>query len=396
MEAQVSGCTDPLSINYNPDATVNDGSCVYDQTTVAPHSSVNLEDALVETSGLIYWKNKLWTHNDNTDTNLYALDTLTGDILETYELTGVNNKDWEEISQDDEFIYVGDFGNNVNGNRRDLKIYKVDKSSLLNNSPVIETINFSYEDQNDFSGSGANQTDFDCEAFIVSSDHIYLFTKQWVSNQTKVYSLPKVAGTYTATLEDTYNVQGLITGATYLESKNLIALSGYSNVLEPFVYLLYDFNEDDFFRGNKRKIIVSLPFHQVEGIATKDGLKYYISNERFVRPPVANNAEKLHTLDLSPFLSDYLSDSNLGYLDKELLLKLLLYPNPTNEVLKISTPSALIIQNSDYWITNLSGQVVLKGNLHLDKSIFLGQIKSGQYLLQFDKLKSQAYSFIKR
>ena len=396
MEAQVSGCTDPLSTNYNPEATVNDGSCLYDPTTIAPQSSDNLETTLVETSGLIYWKDKLWTHNDNTDINLYALDTLTGEILSKYELTGASNKDWEEISQDDEFIYVGDFGNNANGNRRDLKIYKVGKTSLVNNSPEIEVINFSYEDQNDFSGSGANQTDFDCEAFIVSSDHIYLFTKQWVSNQTKVYSLPKVAGTHTASLEHTYNVQGLITGATYLESKNLVALSGYSNVLEPFVYLLYDFIEDDFFNGNKRKIIVSLPFHQVEGITTKDGLKYYISNERFVRPPVANNAEKLHTLDLSPFLSEYLLDTNLGYLEEEFETKLLLYPNPVNEILKISPSSSFSIQNSDYWITNLSGQVVLKGNLHLDKSIYLGQINSGQYLLKFDKLQSQAYNFIKR
>ncbi len=217
-----------------------------------------------------------------------------------------------------------------------------------------------------------------------------------MSNQTKVYSLPKVAGTHTASLEHTYNVQGLITGATYLESKNLVALSGYSNVLEPFVYLLYDFIEDDFFNGNKRKIIVSLPFHQVEGITTKDGLKYYISNERFVRPPVANNAEKLHTLDLSPFLSEYLLDTNLGYLEEEFETKLLLYPNPVNEILKISPSSSFSIQNSDYWITNLSGQVVLKGNLHLDKSIYLGQINSGQYLLKFDKLQSQAYNFIKR
>ncbi len=114
MEAQVSGCTDPLSTNYNPEATVNDGSCLYDPTTIAPQSSDNLETTLVETSGLIYWKDKLWTHNDNTDINLYALDTLTGEILSKYELTGASNKDWEEISQDDEFIYVGDFGNNAN------------------------------------------------------------------------------------------------------------------------------------------------------------------------------------------------------------------------------------------------------------------------------------------
>lgn len=28
----VYGCTDPDAINYNPDATVDDGSCIYDNT----------------------------------------------------------------------------------------------------------------------------------------------------------------------------------------------------------------------------------------------------------------------------------------------------------------------------------------------------------------------------
>ena len=32
--AQIRGCTDPLSQNYNPNATVNDGSCLYAKTKV--------------------------------------------------------------------------------------------------------------------------------------------------------------------------------------------------------------------------------------------------------------------------------------------------------------------------------------------------------------------------
>ena len=33
VSAQITGCTDPLSTNYNPDATVNDGSCIYASVT---------------------------------------------------------------------------------------------------------------------------------------------------------------------------------------------------------------------------------------------------------------------------------------------------------------------------------------------------------------------------
>lgn len=309
-EAQVYGCTDPLANNYNAAATVNNGSCTYNSTSVSPTASFNLAAALDETSGLIRWNNQIWTHNDSQDINLYALDTLNGSIVQTQPLNGVVNTDWEEISQDDEYLYIGDFGNNGNGNRTDLKILKISKSSVLAGSPVVETINFSYSNQVNFNPTGGNNTDFDCEAFIVSADSIFLFTKQWVSNQTSVYSLAKTPGTHIANLKTTYNVQGLITGATSFIEENLIVLSGYSTSLQPFVYLLYDYTGNNFFSGNKRKIGLNLAFHQVEGIATNNGLKYYISNEAFNQFPF-NVPQKLHTLNLSAYLQNYLTTNNL-------------------------------------------------------------------------------------
>ena len=70
MNAQTLGCTDPMAINYNPNATINNGSCVYADTSIAPNSSVNLDAKVTETSGLIKWNNHIWTHNDNDDLNL--------------------------------------------------------------------------------------------------------------------------------------------------------------------------------------------------------------------------------------------------------------------------------------------------------------------------------------
>ena len=309
-EAQVYGCTDPLANNYNSSATNNNGSCTYNSTSVSPTASFNLGAALDETSGLIRWNNQVWTHNDSQDLNLYALDTLNGSIVQTQPLSGVVNTDWEEISQDDDYIYMGDFGNNGNGNRTDLKILKISKSSFLAGSPVIETINFSYSNQVNFNPTGGNNTNFDCEAFIVSADSIFLFTKQWVSNQTSVYSLTKTPGTHVANLKTTYNVQGLVTGATSFLQENLVVLSGYSSSLQPFIYLLYDYNGTNYFSGNKRKITLSLPFHQVEGIATNNGLKYYISNEAFNQFPF-NVSQKMHTLNLSAYLQNYLNTNNL-------------------------------------------------------------------------------------
>lgn len=305
IHAQISGCTDPLSINYNPLATINDGSCEYKNAKIKPLLSVLLDQSLIETSGLIQHKNLLWTINDDTDTNIYGIDTK-GIIKHKILLKNITNRDWEEIAQDSSYFYIGDFGNNVSGNRRDLHILKIEKNSLLSNIPKIDTISFSYSDQIDFTEKKVNTTDFDCEAFIATNDSIYLFTKQWSQEKTSVYSLPKTPGNHVTRLKETYNINGLITGATYLPQKNLIALCGYSKTLSPFFYLLYDFKDSNFFSGNKRKIKIKLPFHQIEGIATQNGLVYYLTNEGFIRKPLINSPQKLNVLDLSKFLSHYL------------------------------------------------------------------------------------------
>jgi hypothetical protein len=391
--AQVPGCTDPLASNYNPVATINDGSCAYNATAVSPSASVNLVNVLAETSGLIKWNNQLWTHNDSDDINLYALDTLNGSIKLTQPLPGTENIDWEEISQDSGFVYVGDFGNNQNGNRTDLKILKISKTSLLSGAPSIEIINFSYSNQLNYTPTGANNTDFDCEAFIVSSDSIFLFTKQWVSNKTSVYALSKQPGTHIAKFKSTYNVQGLITAAVYKEAENLIALSGYSISLQPFIYLLYDFNDHNFFGGNKRKISLSLPFHQVEGIATTEGLKYYLTNEKFFQQPISI-AQKLHTVDLTDFLEGYLNSqvttSVAGIGEKS---DFEIYPVPAKQFVNVRIASSALPVS--YFMANQLGQIVLSGNLINEISrIDVSGIPAGIYIFKINTKIGNGYKLI--
>lgn len=305
IQAQISGCTDPLSKNFNPLATINDGSCLYTKTKIKPESTLKLNDTLTETSGLITFDNLLWTHNDDTDTTIYGLDTL-GIIKKKIKLEKVTNTDWEEISQDSSYLYIGDFGNNSQGNRTDLHILRIEKNSFLANQPVIDTISFSYSDQKDFTVQKPNSTNFDCEAFIVSKDSIYLFSKQWKSNKTGIYTLPKQAGNHIAQLKQTIDTKGLVTAATYLESKKLITLCGYTKLEKPFLYLLYDFKKNDFLSGNKRKIKLQFRFHQIEGITTADGLHYYLTNESLIRKPLLNVPQQIHFINLSPILNSYL------------------------------------------------------------------------------------------
>ena len=292
LKGQTTGCKDHKASNFNPTALYNDGSCLYLDTVLKPVSTLELPAVLPETSGLLLWNHQLWSHNDS----LFAFDTLTGKIAHTYSLKTAVNHDWEEISQDKDYIYVGDFGNNANGCRTDLNILRITKKSLLANDPKVDSIQFSYSNQSNFVPQLANKTDFDCEAFIVTSDSIYLFSKQWGGGKTALYSLPKTPGKYLAQYRSTLDVKGLVTGAVYLESKGLVALCGYSKILQPFVYLLYDFKGSDFFTGNKRKCSVALPFHQVEGISSQDGVKFYISNESFKKPPYFSNPQQLHQL----------------------------------------------------------------------------------------------------
>ncbi len=377
LNGQIQGCTDPIATNFNKDATVNDGSCLYNPANIEVDTSLLLPEILKESSGLIIYNTNLWTHNDDTDIHIYRLNTDDISDYQSHTLFGTQNTDWEEISQDDTYFYIGDFGNNVNGNRKNLHILRVEKNSLLSGSPQIDSISFSYSKQTDFNAAGANNTNFDCEAFIVTADSIYLFTKEWISLKTSLYVLPKVPGVYIAEFRDNLDAEGLITGANLLEQKRLIVLCGYSELLQPFIYLLYDFSKDNFFDGNKRKISLNLPFHQIEGIASKDGLSYYVSNEEVTNQYISVR-QKLHKLDLSAFLNHYISGastSSTSPLSHDCVFPLL-YPNPARDRISIATKCA----EFKLYLYSVYGQLLIKDKDV--KTLDISEVPAGTYILR--------------
>lgn len=389
ISAQQSGCPDRLAVNYNPEAIVNDGSCRYNPANLAPLGSLNLEAEIAETSGLIFWDNMFWTHNDNSDINLYALDTIYGKVTRTYPLNGISNTDWEEISQDESYIYIGDFGNN-SGNRTDLKVYRISKQSITDNSPRYDSIFFSYPEQTDFDADSYD-SDFDCEAFIVSGDSLYLFTKGWVSNQTTIYSFPKTPGTWDAKRKASLDVNGLITGAVYDREKRFIVLTGYSDKLKPFLYLLYDFTGTDFTGGNKRKIDLLLPYHQVEAVTTTKGTRFFITNEAFSYEPLIRNIQKIHLVDLRSFLGNYLGFSVPV---PDAVNNFIISPIPANDYIMVQSLTELI--PADYFLFNMSGQIVKTGELEYDTSMVnLSGLSSGMYFLRIGNEKRHAYKIVK-
>ena len=311
---QKLGCTDVMAKNFNGHATINDGSCRYKKAKVKPQKSVNLAQPVTESSGLLIYHDILWTHNDDQDSAIYGyiLDSIQNTkarkIEHTKHIALVKTSDWEAITQDADFIYLGDFGNNAHGNRTDLQIKKLSKKGLETNAFTTESIFFTYPNQTDWSKQKSERTNFDCEAMVSIDSTLYLFTKQWLTNQTTVYKLRNQPGTQQANMLESFKIKGLVTDAAYVKKYHLLVLCGYTKLLKPFVYLFYDFEGDAFFSGNKRKIKLKLPWHQIEGIATTDGLQYYLTNEEFnLFKPVIHVPPKLHILDLSPFLSRYIS-----------------------------------------------------------------------------------------
>lgn len=298
----VRGCTDSRAKNFRADATVNDGTCLYARTKISPYFSVDLPPAVSGSSGLVFFEHCLYTHNDHRDRTLYQLDTNDAHILFSIYLPDMAHRDVEDVTSDSLYLYLGDFGNNASGNRSDLQILRLLKSSLNDTHPVMDTILFTYPDQRNLLPSAANRTNFDCEAMIAAGDSLYLFSKQWGRQGSTLYALPKYPGHYVADSLDTYAVEGLITSAAYHEAKNQVVLCGYTSLLQPFLLLLYDYPAMRFFSGNKRKILLNLPLHQIEAVEHIANDIYFLSNETF-RFSGSSISAQLHKIDLSPFLS---------------------------------------------------------------------------------------------
>ncbi|MCR4965766.1 MAG: T9SS type A sorting domain-containing protein [Bacteroidales bacterium] len=393
--SQLCGCTDSLAVNYNAAATINDGSCLYASTIIDATVIGTLDSTVDGTSSLLYWNEGFWTFNDHMDNCLYHIDTTTAEINNILYINGIVNYDIEEISQDSLYLYLGDVGNN-SGSREDLHILRISKESILDQTFEVDTISFFYEDQTDFTYH-PQATEFDCEAFIVSDDSIYLFTKQWNSLQTTIYSFPKTPGSHIAHRCVTYDVNGLITGATYIPECQLVALCGYdfdiantSSILHPFIVLLYDFQGDNFFSGNKRRLDFDFStWAQIEAVATHNALDFYLTSEHFETTLADVDIDlpaQLWHVNLRDYLLPYLSEFGVSdnptniHNHQNRTSEFKLYPNPVHDKLCIDFPQDF--EGARYEIVNMLGRKVSGGVLK-DNCILLNNraISSGTYLL---------------
>ncbi len=236
-----------------------------------------LDNTLHEISGLLVYNKLFWGFNDSGGKDKIYGFNQEGVIEKEIELKEAKNRDWEAMAQDDENIYVGDFGNN-HGTRDKLSIYKFKKEEISNKKEqkiATKKIQFTYANQQNVAG-WSGRSAFDCEAMIAYNEHLYLFSKDWINHTTVLYKIPRKKGEYKLEPLDTFRVNGLITDAAVSPDKIELALLGYVNY-RSFIWLFSDFKKDDFF-GGQQKYLELENSHNMQS----EGICYYFNDTLLV------------------------------------------------------------------------------------------------------------------
>lgn len=289
-EARVQ-CNDPFAVNFDPNADTFE-ACLY-PTSVKPVTTVtDLPFSMEEISGLAPYGDKLIGHNDSSNPpNLFVFDKEDGTVNYTMNLTNRPNNDWEDLAHNEDYLYIGDMGNN-NGNRTNLAIHRVPWSNFIpESSPEVladVSLSFRYPEQTQFDRADHN---FDCEAIVYWEDHIYLFTKNRLDRRSNLYRISAQPGpAQFAELLGGFNSGGRISGADLNEEGSLLALVGYNRNGNCFVWKFSDFLPGNFLSSRKEQYILGpfSAFGQMESILFENDSTLYIASEavsEFDLPP---------------------------------------------------------------------------------------------------------------
>lgn len=241
----------------------------------------DLPSTLKEVSGIEYISKTrhVWVINDGGNkSELYKISKK-GEIKKEINIKS-KNKDWEDITSDNNGnLYIGDFGNN-GSYRKDLRILFIRKKQLKKKSISPDKIHFSFENQENFPPK-KERLYFDCEAFFYFKNYLYLFTKSRVPNKfgtTFLYKIPAVKGNHKAKLIGEFNngttMDSWITAADISKNGKKVVLLSQKNIL-----VFTDFKNDNFFSGKLNKIKLESRT-QKEGICFKNKNTLLLTDEK--------------------------------------------------------------------------------------------------------------------
>lgn len=288
--------------NINKEKNITVEHWVYNSM---PEKLFKLPDMVEETSGLIADGYSFWTHNDSGgEPMLYKIEGKSGNIIAKVLIENAENRDWEDITQDDQYIYVGDHGNNA-GMRKDQKVYKIDKSDIQGrdiDTVYAEIISFQFSEQQSWEFQ-LHSHNYDCESLIDVGDQLALLSKNWDDEKTRIYFLSKNPGNYTLNTAMEIPIDGLVTGADYNLKNGMLVLIGYKDK-KPFIAMINDFMTIDS-PLVKRIALPKIKFAQTEGIVMVDNHTIIFSAENTKRFKQA-----MYSLDANELISGMERDEN--------------------------------------------------------------------------------------
>lgn len=221
----------------------------------------------------------IWMINDSGNKPRLFGVSKKGKIKKEVEIDK-KNKDWEDLTSDEEGnLYIGDFGNNEN-ERKNLRILKIKKKDLRKKKADVKKIEFEYEDQDDYSPK-KKELFYDAESFFYYKKHFYIFTKSRVAKEygkTSLYKLPAKEGNHKARLiaefDNGNKNASWITSADISQDGKKVVLLSQKNVL-----IFTDFKNDNFFSGKVREIDL-IHRTQKEAVCFKDNNTLLLSDEK--------------------------------------------------------------------------------------------------------------------
>ena len=260
----ISGCSDTPEVQ-------NFDSAEIIETVVLPK-------IINETSGLEILNDVFVTHNDSGgEPSLYFFN-LNGEITDSKKLEEksfweIYNNDWEDITADEDYIYIADTGNNF-GTRDNLSIIKVKIADFS----VDSKIDIFYSDQESFFPSSKHK--YDAEALLIIQDKIALFSKDRESLNTDLYLIDKTTKEkQELSSVANFNVNSLITGGDYNSNTGILALVSYSSRGEQYLILFEEFNIDSTSYNSFKKYIIPIERAQIEAIKIIDNKTFWITSE---------------------------------------------------------------------------------------------------------------------
>ena len=239
--------------------------------------TIVLPKIINETSGLEILNNQFITHNDSGGEPSLYFFSQNGEMINSITLEEsfweIYNNDWEDITADENYIYIADTGNNF-GNRDNLNIIKVKTTDFS----IDSKIDISYKDQQTFLPRPKHK--YDAEALFLIEDKIAVLSKDRDNLFTDLYLIDKQSNSKQA-LESkaTYNVNSLITGGDYNKEMSLLALVSYNSRGNQFLILFEDFNLETLAEKKFRKFKIPLERAQIEAIKIIDDKTFWITSE---------------------------------------------------------------------------------------------------------------------